>query len=657
MFKRVLIANRGEIAVRIARTCRSLGVETVAVYSDADRKALHVLEADQAVHIGASPPSSSYLKIKALIRAARDTGAEAIHPGYGLLAENPDFAQACADAGIVFIGPAPEAMRAMGDKAAARRLVASRGVPIVPGYDGFDGDLAVLETRAMEIGYPVMVKAAAGGGGRGMRLVESPDRLREALESARREADRAFGDGRLMLERAIVGARHIEVQVLADHYGNTVHLGERDCSVQRRHQKVVEESPSPAVSPDLRRRLGEAAVEAARAVGYTNAGTVEFLLDPDGNFYFMEMNTRLQVEHGVTELVTGLDLVALQLAIAAGERLPFGQDGVTCAGHALECRIYAEDPLKGYRPSPGRITRFEPPVGEGIRNDVGTYAGDEVSTYYDPMLAKVLTWGRNRREALERMEAALASYRIEGVRTNLALLRAVIGHPDFRTSGVTTDFLEARLSPEALVPTASDESLLAAFGAIVLGVGAGPDPWHAAGPWRPGGLFSFALRHAGAAYHIEARRIPGAPNEWDVRLSGREVRVRLAAAADGRVLIERDGRTTPALVRRSARGLEVETGGRSFAFEWAVGEKHVAGGGVHHQQGLTAPMPGLVLKVLVRPGQRVRAHQTLVVIEAMKMEHAIEAPHDGIVRKVYCAEGGRVAEGAPLVELEKETPG
>ena len=656
MFKRVLIANRGEIAVRIARTCRALGIQTVAVYSDADRRALHVMEADRAVHIGPSPPSASYLKIKAIVRAAKEAGADAIHPGYGLLAENPDFAQACADAGIVFIGPSPNAMRAMGDKAAARRLVASLSVPVIPGYDSVDSDPTLLQSRAQEIGFPIMVKAAAGGGGRGMRLVHAPERLTEALDSARREAERAFGDGRLILERAIVGARHIEVQVFADHHGHTVHLGERDCSAQRRHQKVIEESPAPAVDPDLRGRLGHAAVEVARAVGYTNAGTVEFLLDADRNFYFMEMNTRLQVEHGVTEMVTGLDLVALQLTIAAGEPLPFTQDQVHLSGHAIECRIYAEDPLKGYRPSPGRITLLQLPSGQGVRNDVGTYRGDEVTTYYDPMLAKVLTHGRDRTEAIQRMERALATYRVEGVRTNLPLLRGLISHPTFRTGAVTTDFLETQLSPEALVPSAGDEALFAAFAAVALGIGAGPNPWHIAGPLRPGGVLSFALRHETAIHQIEAQRLPGAWNEWNVNIGDRFTRLRATATGPDGVLLEWEGKASHATIRRTDYGLEVETGGCVFPFHWSVGPKHGPSSSVHHQQGLTAPMPGLVLKVLVRPGQRVRAHQTLVVIEAMKMEHAIEAPHDGIVRKVHCAEGGRVSEGAPLIELDKEAP-
>jgi len=486
MFRRILIANRGEIAVRIMRTCRDLGIETVAVYSDADRRALHVLEADSAVYIGPSPASESYLRIDTVVQAAVDSGAEALHPGYGLLSENPALAEACAEAGIVFVGPPAQAIRTMGDKSAARDLAESVGVPTVPGYHGQEQTLDVLQAEAEKIGYPLMIKAALGGGGRGMRLVDSREELESAIESGSREAERAFGDGRLLLERAITGARHVEVQVLADSFGNVVQLGERDCSVQRRHQKVIEETPSPAVREDLRRRMGEAAIRLTEAVSYESAGTVELLLGADGEFYFLEMNTRLQVEHGVTELVTGLDIVALQLAIAAGERLPFQQDGITFNGHAIECRVYAEDPLKHYLPSAGRIATLELPTGEGIRNDAGTYEGDEISTYYDPLLGKVLVWGKDRGEALHRMEGALADYRVEGVHTNLPLLRAIVSHPEFRSGEATTEFLESRLSPEAMVPAPSEEALIAVFGALALGVGAGTDPWLTAGPRRAG---------------------------------------------------------------------------------------------------------------------------------------------------------------------------
>ena len=657
MFSRILIANRGEIAVRIIRTCRDLGIETVAVYSDADRRALHVLEADSAVYIGASPPGESYLRTDSVVQAAVDSGADALHPGYGLLSENPALAEACAAAGIVFIGPPPQAMRTMGDKSAARDLADSLGVPTIPGYHGEGQDIALLQAEAEKIGYPLMVKAAMGGGGRGMRLVESVGDLENAVESGQREAERAFGDGRLLLERAVQDARHIEVQVLADSVGNTVHLGERDCSVQRRHQKVVEETPSPAVDDALRASLGEAAVRLAKAVSYQSAGTVEFLLGANGDFYFLEMNTRLQVEHGVTELVTGLDIVALQLAIAAGEALPFQQNDVRFSGQAIECRVYAEDPLKHYLPSPGRITAFETPSGEGIRNDIGTYAGDEISTYYDPLLGKLLTWGNDRQEALRRMDRALAAYRVEGVHTNLPLLRAIIAHPDFRSGQATTEFLDLHLSAEALAHAATEEALISAFGALALGFddSKSDDPWLIAGPHRAGGRMVLALHSDGVAQSIDGQRIAGSAGEWRLNVQGREKRVRFSRVPPNRVITEADGRAWPAEVERTRSGMIVYTSGKTCTFEWASGERHAAHAESHRQRGLTAPMPGLVLKVLARVGEKVRAHQTLIVLEAMKMEHNIEAPYDGTVKKVNCAEGGRVAEGTVLIELEQDT--
>ncbi len=655
MFKRVLIANRGEIAVRIARTCRRLGIEVVAVYSDADRRALHVLEADHAVCIGPAPVDESYLDVEAIVRAARDSGADALHPGYGLLSENAALAEACATAGVVFIGPRPEAMRAMGDKASARRLVGSRGVPTIPGYDGDTVEPAELLVKAGEIGFPVMIKAAAGGGGRGMRLVYEADRFVEAAVSARREAERAFGDGRLILERAILGARHIEVQIIGDNYGNIVHLGERDCSIQRRHQKVVEETPSPVVDADLRRRMGEAGVEAGRSSDYTNAGTVEFLLDADGSFYFLEMNTRLQVEHGITELVTGTDLVALQLAVAAGERLPFTQEEVRFSGHAIECRLYAEDPANGYLPSAGPVLAFELPEGEGIRNDAGTYAGDEVSTHYDPMLAKVLAWGRDRGEALERMQAALASYRVEGVKTNLSLLRAVVENPVFRSGKATTDFIGKDLDPSELKLGVPDDVLLAAFGAASTGSGVAGDPWQIAGPWRLGGEQRLELRYEGTQHVVEGHRAVGVPDEWVVRVSGgKERRVRFAVAPGRRIVIESAGKSRTLDVMRRADGFDVWVTGRRYGLTFAYERRAVTHADGHREQGLTAPMPGLVLRVMVKEGDLVRTHQALLVLEAMKMEHAVEAPHDGTVKRLYCAEGGRVSDGDLLIEFEPE---
>jgi 3-methylcrotonyl-CoA carboxylase alpha subunit len=650
MFRRILIANRGEIAVRIIRTCRDLDIETVAAYSDADRQALHVLEADRAIHIGASPPGESYLDIEAIVRAAKNSGAEGVHPGYGLLSENTAFAQACVDAGLVFIGPPPAAIAAMGDKAAARKLVAARGVSTVPGYDGDSQEPAELLRQAKRIHFPVMIKAAAGGGGRGMRVAESAAKFEELAESARREAERSFGDGRLILERAITGARHIEVQVLADNHGNTVHLGERDCSVQRRHQKVIEESPAPFVDEEMRLRMGEAALEVARAVGYTNAGTVEFLVDADKNFYFLEMNTRLQVEHGVTEMVTGLDIVVLQLEIASGEPLPFAQGDIKFRGHAIECRVYAEDPANDYLPSAGRITTFAPPSGHGVRNDVGVYEGFEVSTYYDPMLAKLLTWGRDRAQALSRMRTALGRYRLSGVKTNLYMLQAAVSHPVFEAGEATTAFLQTEFTAGAPSAGVPDDAVLAAFGAIVLGVGADGDPWRAAGPWRLAGARRVQLQHGNGLYAVIGTR-GGA--EWSVEINGKQRRARFSGGG-ATVLVETVEGTRPAEVLRADGAIEVSLRGQVYRFELARSEEKHAHPEGHREKGLAAPMPGLVLRVLVREGDEVHTHQTLVVLEAMKMEHAIEAPHAGVVKKVHCQEGGRVSEGQLLIELEQD---
>jgi len=442
MFAKVLIANRGEIARRIIRTCRRLGVATVAVYSDADEKALHVREADEAVRIGEAPVAKSYLNIEAILRAAEQTGAEAIHPGYGLLSENADFARAAMERGIRFIGPSPEAIAAMGSKVAARETVKRAGAPVVPGSEGAVASVEEAVRIAAEIGYPVMLKASYGGGGIGMQVVNSEEELRKAFASNSARAKAYFGNGEMFLEKRVQRPRHVEIQVLCDGHGHGVYLWERECSIQRRHQKVVEEAPSPFVDEALRRRMGEAALAICRAIGYENAGTLEFLVDEEKNFYFLEMNTRLQVEHPVTEMITGLDLVEWQLRIAAGEPLGFGQDDIRRDGHAIECRVYAEDPEK-MLPSPGTITRMVLPEGEGIRNDVGVESGSEITPFYDPMIGKLIAHGRDRAEAIDRMKQALDAYVIEGIRSNLPLLRAIIASDRFAAGDTTTDFLES----------------------------------------------------------------------------------------------------------------------------------------------------------------------------------------------------------------------
>jgi acetyl-CoA carboxylase biotin carboxylase subunit len=467
-FKKILIANRGEIALRVIRACREMGIESVVVYSDADRRALHVRKADYAYHIGPPPASESYLRIDKILEVAKKSGAEAIHPGYGFLSENARFARACAAAGVKFIGPTGDAMDAMGSKTRARQAMAAAKVPMVPGNAQGLKNAEEAETLAQEIGYPVMLKAAAGGGGKGMRLVNSKDELRSALEAASSEAQRSFGDSEVYLEKFIVNPRHIEMQIFADEHGNTVWLGERECSVQRRHQKVLEESPSPIVDPEMRKRMGEVAVRAAQACHYTNAGTIEFLVDERKNFYFLEMNTRLQVEHPVTELVTGLDLVQLQIHVAAGEPLPFKQEDLSLRGHAMECRVYAEDPDNQFFPSPGRITRLISPSGPGIRRDSGMYEGWTVPLDYDPLLAKLISYGSDREQCIGRLQRALYEYFVGGIKTNIPLFRRILSDPDFQAGKMHTGFLDRLLAEKQIpAPEHEERTRMAAIAAAI----------------------------------------------------------------------------------------------------------------------------------------------------------------------------------------------
>jgi acetyl-CoA carboxylase biotin carboxylase subunit len=467
MFKKILIANRGEIAVRVLRACHEMGIAAVVVYSDVDRAALHVRKADEAYPIGAAAASESYLNIPKILDVARRSGADAIHPGYGFLSENAKFAQACADAGVKFIGPTAAAMEAMGSKTRARQAMEKAGVPFVPGTSRGVESFEDAEQVAARIGYPVMLKAAAGGGGKGMRLVHAREQLKSSLEAARSEAERSFGDGEVYIEKAIVNPRHIEMQVLADEHGNTVYLGERECSLQRRHQKVLEEAPSPIVDADMRRRMGEIAVRVAKAANYTNAGTIEFLVDQEKNFYFLEMNTRLQVEHPVTELITGLDLVCLQIRIAAGEKLPFKQKDLSIRGHAIECRIYAEDPDNNYFPSPGRITLLQEPSGPGIRIDSGMYEGWRVPIDYDPLLAKLIGYGADREQAIARLMRALNECFVGGIKTNIPLFRRILRDAEFRSAKLDTGFLDRMLKRSKDKPVDSRAAEVAAIAAGV----------------------------------------------------------------------------------------------------------------------------------------------------------------------------------------------
>jgi len=622
-----------------------MGIRSIAVYSDVDRDALHVKECDEALRIGPAPARDSYLSIDRVLDAARRSGADAIHPGYGFLSENPAFAQACVDAGIIFVGPPAAAMRAVGDKIAAKKGAALAGVPTVPGYLGEDQSAAALAAQARAIGVPLMIKAAAGGGGKGMRLVRDLAQLDDALESAKREARAAFGDDTVFLERYLVAPRHIEVQILADQHGNCIHLNERDCSIQRRHQKIVEETPSPAVSPELRARLGDAAIRLATQAGYVNAGTVEFMLDRSGEFYFLEVNARLQVEHPVTEAITGVDLVREQIRIAQGERLSLRQEDVAPRGHAVEARIYAEDPEHGFLPSSGRLLAFTMPSGPGIRVDAGVAAGEEVSSDYDPMLAKVIASGRSREESLGRLRAALDECAVAGIASNVELLRWLAAEPALARGDVATDFLERHPWPGAQ-QTEQEVARAAVAAACAL---------QSLGGWRLA-TSTRALRFASPAISVELDRDWEARG-WRGRADGFEALVRERAEQRRFELV--DGkRATLFDAWRTAGGVELSYGQPPLRFVFALDVlADVTHTGLHAHghtgaSAAVAPMTGTIVKVHVKPGERVAAHQVLAVMEAMKMEHAIAAPYDGVVAAVAVKPGERVAAGSVLVEIE-----
>jgi 3-methylcrotonyl-CoA carboxylase alpha subunit len=656
-FQRVLIANRGEIAVRIIRACRELGLSPVAVYSEADAGAMHVRLADVALPIGPAPAAQSYLQIPALLAAAKASGAEAIHPGYGFLAENAGFARACAEAGLVFVGPPPAAIEAMGGKIGARRLAIDAGVPVVPGYNGEDQDDAKLAAEAERVGFPLLIKASAGGGGKGMRIVRQPAEFAAALEGARRESQAAFGDATVFLEKLILQPRHIEIQVLADSHGNVVHLGERECSIQRRHQKIIEEAPSPFVSPELRAEMGAAAVRAARAAGYVNAGTVEFVADADGNYYFLEMNTRLQVEHPVTELVTGLDLVHLQFKVAMSEPLPFSQDDVQLRGQAIEVRLYAEDP-QTYLPAIGQLAAFEPPTGPGLRVDAGLAGGDEVTVHYDPMIAKIIVAGADRLAAIARLQRALADTVVLGLTTNLPLLQAIAAHPAYAAGETHTGFLEQH----SLDLNMSGELPPAAAAAAALHDLAGITP-ATADP------FSRLWRHSGAAVplrycygnqeiYVDVR---GSKPAWTMAYREREYALAVLARRQGEIVftLRDDG---PARLVRARLASDAASGDLLLAWNGHAyrlsrpaalsADSALATAGHHGAESLISPMPGTLIKVLVSEGQEVAEGQPLLILEAMKMEHTITAPHAGLVGKLPFTEGASVAGGVTLIELE-----
>ena len=663
MFQKILIANRGEIACRVARTARRMGVRTVAIYSEADHDALHVAIADEAMPIGPAPARESYLVGERIIDAARATGSQAIHPGYGFLSENAEFAEACASMGVVFIGPPAAAIRTMGDKAAAKALMEKAGVPVVPGYHGEDQNEVRLLEEADRIGYPVLIKPSAGGGGKGMRVVTERTGFATAITGAKREAMAAFGDDRVLVERYLTRPRHIEVQVFGDRAGNLVHLFERDCSIQRRHQKVIEEAPAPGLGDVQRRRMGEVAISAARAVGYVGAGTVEFIVEGE-DFFFMEMNTRLQVEHPVTEGITGLDLVEWQLRVASGEPLPLTQDKIRCRGHAIEARLYAEDPQRSFLPSTGRLATLAPPAGAGIRVDTGVRSGDTVSVHYDPLIAKLIVWGEDRGTAVRRLANALRNYRIGGLATNREFLFQVAVHPAYCTGEIDTGFIERhrdalipplRRAPAAALAAASLAQVLAQAKAqreTSAESGDPHSPWRVSDGWRLNGATYRDLRWQDGAgertvrvhyrrdgYRLEiGEEVGNAAAQWEndgtlaLTLEGAVHRVALLQDGNPTVILLDGIEYRLSLIDPLQPKVELDaTGGR-----------------------LTAPMPGKVIDVTARPGQRVKRGEALLVLEAMKMEHTIVAPADGIIDGVHFSPGDLVEEGAALIAFSAD---
>ena len=659
MFKKILIANRGEIACRVIRTARHMRIATVAVYSEADAEALHVREADEAVLIGPAPSAESYLRIDRIVDACRKTGAEAVHPGYGFLSERAEFAAALADAGVVFIGPPPQAIAAMGDKIESKRLAQKAGVSTVPGMLDVIPDAKHAVPIARKIGYPVMIKASAGGGGKGMRIAHNADELRDEFASAQHEAKASFGDDRVFLEKYIEEPRHIEIQVLGDAYGTIVHLGERECSIQRRHQKVIEEAPSPFIDAATRTAMGAQAVALARAVGYRSAGTVEFIVDRQRNFYFLEMNTRLQVEHPVTELVTGLDLVELMIRIAAGEKLPFSQDDVKPSGWAIEARVYAEDPTRNFLPSIGRLVRYCAPEGEGIRIDTGVFGGAEISLFYDPMIAKLIAYGKDRDQAIGRLGDALDGFYISGVRHNVAFLGAIAASERFRAGNLSTDFI-AEMFPQGFMPpaepTPADRVLLAAAVLVELRLrasetaidGLDREPELAAElvVLLDGRACPVSVRVDGAAY-----RIAGGNESCIAATDWRPGQPLLRLRLDDRLLtvqIERlPGRAFRLTHRGVIRRIQVLPP-RAAELAALMPEKAAA----DSSRLVQSPMPGLLTAVVVAEGQEVKAGEALVVVEAMKMENVLRAERDGKVAKLRAKPGDSLAVDQVILEYE-----
>lgn len=664
MFTKILIANRGEIACRVAASARRLGIRTVAVYSEADAHAKHVAVCDEAVLIGPAAAKESYLRADKLIEVALATGAQAIHPGYGFLSENAEFAKACAANGLVFIGPPASAIDAMGSKSAAKALMERAGVPLVPGYHGDNQDADFLHQQADAIGYPVLLKASAGGGGKGMRVIEKSADFKDALASCKREAINSFGDDKVLAEKYLQRPRHIEIQVFADSHGNCVYLFERDCSVQRRHQKVIEEAPAPGMTPERRQAMGEAAVAAARAVNYVGAGTVEFIANQDGSFYFMEMNTRLQVEHPVTEMITGTDLVEWQLRVAAGEPLPLTQQQLQINGHAIEARVYAENPEKGFLPSIGTLRHLRTPAAvefmlggsagqpAAFRIDSGVREGDTISPFYDPMIAKLIVWGKDRREALTNMALALSQYQIVGLHSNIAFLARLMASRAFSAADLDTGLIE-RNQAELFPPVAAPQTTTVALAVAALLQSeqqGGGDPWQTGHGWRMNLnlLRTLAFSHEEQAFNVQLEYFSAG---WKLHLNGQIHTLKILKADGSHLQIQVDDRTVGGQVVTDGEQLHVFAAGVHCVLQYHdalahAGEAEAEGGR------LTAPMPGKIVAVLGNAGQSVSKGQPLLIMEAMKMEHTISAPHDGVIGDVLYAVGDQVAEGAQLLAFQ-----
>ena len=658
MFTKILIANRGEIACRVIRTARRLGIRTVAVFSDADRHALHVKQADEAIHIGASSSSESYLVIDRVIQAALKSGAEAIHPGYGFLSENAEFAQACADNDLVFIGPPTAAIQAMGSKSAAKSIMEKAGVPLVPGYHGDDQDPVLLKKSADDMGYPVLLKAVAGGGGKGMRQVWKEEEFEHALEQAKRESQASFGDDQMLVEKYLTQPRHVEVQVFCDNHGNGVYLFERDCSVQRRHQKIIEEAPAPELPEALRHQMGYSAVQAARAIDYRGAGTVEFLLDTTGEFYFMEMNTRLQVEHPVTELITGQDLVEWQLRVANDETLPATQENLSINGHAFEARIYAEDPNNQFLPTAGHLTHLRTPAeSDHVRVDTGVVQGDEVSPYYDPMIAKLIVWDEDRDRALARLTRALTEYRISGVTTNIQFLYSLATSAPFADAELDTGFIEKHQDILFAQPASelSDKLVLISLFLILDREqhSAPESPWDNLGSWRLNQPNSHhhQIEIGGESLQLDAEET-GPADDRQFSVATPKGTSHATADLQNSVLIaEIDGHRQQATIVKHDDTYTVfsEHGALDFSLvkpDLGEADQAAAGGD------FSAPMNGTIVEVMVKAGENVQAGDALIIMEAMKMQHTILAPADGTVTELFCADGELVDGGAQLLSFE-----